>query len=425
MLSLDGNRSYAVPKSTTGGSLQTNLTWNTYNAPLTATGPNSDTTSFSYDAYARPNQRTEANGAITTLTYTTSPDVMTQATTGARWTRTYSDGFGRTMRVVSGYTNGGTDTVVSTVDTKYAPCACSPIGKLWKTSMPYGPGGAVRWVEHEYDAIGRTVKVTQPEASLGAGSAGMTTYSYVANTVTVTDPAGKWKKSVSDVLGNLVSVIEPNPAGGADYVTDYTYSVFGKLLTASMTRPGYGGGSAVTQTRTWVYNANVQLTSVRHPESSTVANPSTRYAYNADGSILWTKDAKDQRVEFTYDTDGRVTERRRYYANGGEDTCGRVKYYYNTQSFAAGFTQNATGRLAATQTGCAGAGPGEVIEIYSYTAAGAVTKKRLRLVRPGGTVDKDVTYGYGTDGKLATVLYPGATIPYSYTYECAGRPAES
>ena len=118
--------------------------------------------------------------------------------------------------------------------------------------MPYGPGGAVRWVEHEYDAIGRTVKVTQPEATLGAGSAGMTTYSYVANTVTVTDPAGKWKKSVSDVLGNLVSVIEPNPAGGADYVTDYTYSVFGKLLTASMTRPGYGGGSAVTQTRTWV-----------------------------------------------------------------------------------------------------------------------------------------------------------------------------
>ncbi len=266
--------------------------------------------------------------------------------------------------------------------------------------------------------------MTQPEASQGAGSAGMTTYSYVANTVTVTDPAGKWKKSVSDVLGNLVSVIEPNPAGGADYVTDYTYSVFGKLLTATMTRPGYGGGSAVTQTRTWVYNANVQLTSVRHPESSTVANPSTRYAYNADGSILWTKDAKDQRVEFTYDTDGRVTERRRYYANGGEDTCGRVKYFYNTQSFAAGFTQNATGRLAATQTGCAGAGPGEVIEIYSYTAAGAVTKKRLRLVRPGGTVDKDVTYGYGTDGKLATVLYPGATIPYSYTYDAMDRPTK-
>ncbi len=76
---MDENRNYAVPKSTTGGSLQTNLTWNTYNAPLTATGPNSDTTSFSYDAYARPNQRTEANGAITTLTYTTSPDVITQA----------------------------------------------------------------------------------------------------------------------------------------------------------------------------------------------------------------------------------------------------------------------------------------------------------------------------------------------------------
>ena len=68
---------------------------------------------------------------------------------------------------------------MSTVDTKYAPCAFSPIEKLWKTSMPYGPGGAVRWVEHEYDAIGRTVKVTQPEATLGAGPAVTRTRTWV------------------------------------------------------------------------------------------------------------------------------------------------------------------------------------------------------------------------------------------------------
>ena len=33
-----------------------------------------------------------------------------------------------------------------------------------------------------------------------------------------------------------------------------------------------------------------------------------------------------------------------------------------------------------------------------------------------GTMDEDVAYTYGADGKLATVLYPDATIPYTYTY---------
>jgi len=52
-------------------------------------------------------------------------------------------------------------------------------------------------------------------------------------------------------------------------------------------------------------------------------------------------------------------------------------------------------------------------EMYSYNAAGAVTKKRLRIVRSTGTVDKDVTYGYGADGKPTTVLYPGTSVPYT------------
>ena len=85
---MDENRNYAVPKTMSGGSLQTSMTWNTYNAPLTATGPNTDTTSFSYDAYARPASRTEANGAVTTLTYSTAPH-FTLATTGTRWTKSY------------------------------------------------------------------------------------------------------------------------------------------------------------------------------------------------------------------------------------------------------------------------------------------------------------------------------------------------
>ena len=83
--------------------------------------------------------------------------------------------------------------------------------------MPDAPAGAAQWTEYFYDALGRTVEVRQP-----AGS-GSTRTEYLGNTVKVTDPAGKWKKSEIDAMGNLTQVWEPQPAGGADYETVYTY----------------------------------------------------------------------------------------------------------------------------------------------------------------------------------------------------------
>jgi YD repeat-containing protein len=220
------------------------------------------------------------------------------------------------------------------------------------------------------------------------------------------------------VEGHLVKVTEPNPEGGL-LDTTYTYSDLGQLLTVNMTRGG------VTQTRTWAYDAvkRERLVSVTHPESGT-----TLFSYNNDGTVAEKRDAKMQKLVYEYDADanGRLKLVKRLLAGGNEDICQRVTYHYDTQTFAAGFTQNANGRVAAVETGCVGQGAGSLIEIYSYTPAGAVTKKRLRVERQSGTVvNKDFVYGYGADGKLATVLYPGASVPFTYTYKCAGRPAES
>jgi len=251
------------------------------------------------------------------------------------------------------------------------------------------------------------VQVKQPNNS------GTTTYSYSGIVTTVTDPAGKWKTFENDALGNLVKVTEPRPGGG-DYVSLYTYSELGQLLTTSMTRPGKGSslGTDVTQTRTWVYDSMTQrLSSVYNPENGT------------DGSVLLKTDQKGQRTKAEYDTNGRVTATRRYAnaSDASENLCGKVSVYYDSQTFNTSFTLNATGRVAATETGCENVGVGKVIEMYSYTAAGAVTKKRLRIVRSTGTVDKDVTYGYGADGKPSTVLYPGTSAPYTYTYDLMDR----
>jgi hypothetical protein len=217
--------------------------------------------SFSDNLYAGPGSRTEANGRVTTFTYSTAAPHWSRATSGSRWTQSYVDGFGRVTKTETGH---GQSTVVSVVDSVYGPCACSPLGKLVKQSLPHAPGGAVSWTEYVYDALGRTVEVRQP------GGSGSTLTVYEGNTVKVTDPAGKWKKTETDAMGKLTRVWEPRPGSGADYETSYSYSVLGQLLTVTMTRPGYkvGDPATVTQTRNWVYDSSTQrLISVTHPES--------------------------------------------------------------------------------------------------------------------------------------------------------------
>jgi hypothetical protein len=102
----------------------------------------------------------------------------------ARWVKTSLDGLGRTIRVERGHGS----TVVSISDTEYAPCACSPVGRVKRVSMPYAPRGTVHWTGYEFDASGRTTKVTPP------GNMGFTSYVYEGNTVRVIEPGGPSRK---------------------------------------------------------------------------------------------------------------------------------------------------------------------------------------------------------------------------------------
>ena len=193
-------------------------------------------------------------GAGTTTTYNdaASPPTIVSTING-RWTRQTLDGVGRAVLTETGY---GT-TTVSQAETVYGPCGCSPLGKMIKQAVPHAPGAQPAYTVYSYDSIGRTTSVVAPDG------ASTTTYLYQGNTVTVTDAAGKWKKFTSDALGNLVQVNEPNPAGGADYVTSYTYDLLGHLTGVNMPRP------TGTQTRSFVYSGNY-LTSATNSENGTV-----------------------------------------------------------------------------------------------------------------------------------------------------------
>ena len=416
---------FAAPtRITPGGNLNlaTNGTYNSFLAPTSVTGPNGAVTGFSYDALARPSGVSSPHGATTVYTYTNGPPATRtatvtvtippppfgQPTTTQRWTRTTYDGLGREVLVESGDSAG----TKSIVNMEYGPCACSPLGRVKRVSQPYAPGGTVYWTVYSYDALGRTTRIDHP------GGSGYTAYLYEGNAVTVTDPAGKWKKYISDVFGNLVQVTEPAPEGG-QHQTYYTYDLLNHLTQVTMPR------GAVAQTRSFNYEAGThRMLSATHPESGT-----TTYAYNADGTLLSKTTAANRTTTYTYDGLKRVT-----LADRSGDDCLRTEYYYDANPFDGAYTQNAWGRIAAVRyyvrrapggAGCLATQNATphltVTEMYTYTVGGRALKKRMRLNAGGADTDVESSYGYDNEGRMSGITYPESTS-YGYGFDGMRRP---
>ena len=387
----DASKDYAVPAVITpfnSATLATSMTWNSFLGLTQETGPNGASSAATYDGNARPQTSTSPHGASTTYEYNDT-ERWTKATTNGRWSKTTKDGLGRTVKVEAGDASG----TKSVVDSEYAACACSPLGKLWRVSQPHAPAAAAVWTTYTYDPLGRTTRVTLPDGS-------HTDYAYTGNTVQMTDAAGKWKRYTIDGVGNLVKVTEPVVGD-----TTYTYDAVNHLTQVAMTRDG------VTQTRTFVYDGATQrLSSATNPETGTVT-----YAYNADGTLQSKTDAKGQRIQSTYDDKQRVTQVSRF--NGQTETlCDRQVFTYDTED---AFTLNAKGRVAKESWGgetCAG---GSFSHTYSYTAAGLRTKKRLDVVREGETAASiNGQYGYDNEGRLTS------GDGFTYVYDTMGRTSQ-
>ncbi len=411
------NTNYAAPGTITTGSLSESLTWSAFLGLGSATGPNGDASSTTYDSYARPASSTSPAGAVTTYSYASSAPWTVTATTGGKFVKTTLDGFGRTIKSESG--NGST--VLSVVETTYDPCACSPMGKTSAVSMPHAPGAGAVWTSSTYDGLGRTTRVTNPDGS-------HKDYVYSGNTVQAADEAGAWKKYTQDAFGSLTQVEEPNPAGGS-FFTSYTYDLLGHLTGVSMPRP------SGTQTRTFNYTGAF-LMSATNPETGTVT-----YTYS-QSRLASKTDAKGQRTEYSYDDKDRVTQIRHYPNGVSEDTCQRVDLTYDSN---AGFTYLA-GRLATrVYHSCVDpnniGNPGnpkltDFTEMYGYSQAGQVTNKRLRVARTLTNQyqqqvvvqrDLDGSWTYDSEGKMTSVTYPaGSAGPvagtYTVGYDAMSRP---
>jgi RHS repeat-associated protein len=425
---------YAFPTSTTSA-VPDPTNQRATNTPLTSstvydystghvtssTDANAKTTTAQYaDALDRLTRVDQPDGGRTTYTYVDQhqcgPYVETRTLLDSSGREIddfqFFDGLGRGYLAESN-DPGDASNPWRRVDTQY-----DALGRVWRVSNPYRSTGCTsalnpsgRWTTSGYDALGRVTSVTMPDGA-------MVISSYVGNQVTVTDQAGKARRSVSDALGRLRQVVE-DPAGLA-YQTNYDYDALGNLRQVVQDQPPnaqYPQG--VQQRRYFMYDSLSRLIRAKNPEqaagsvASNLTDPVTgnaqwsmAYGYDAGGNLTARVDARNVTTTYTYDNLNRATITD--YSDGTAE-------HIFTYDFAA----NGRGRLYYSyDTGATGG----IDYVPSYDAMGRPTRREAAFYVQGSgfVANYATTRTYDLSGNVATQVYPsGHTVLYSY--DAAGR----
>jgi RHS repeat-associated protein len=328
-------------------------------------------TSFAYD---------DANRTITTTS-----DLNTN-NDNALMSKVLYDGLGRTTETRQ-YESGS-----NYIATKQNYDA---LGRAYQASNPYRPWQAESpvWTISAFDSLSRVTSVTAPHISVA-------TSSYYGNSVTVTDQAGKARKTVSDAAGRLIQVYEDPSV--VNYLTSYSYDALNDLTTVSQG----------VQTRSFVYDSLKRLTSATNPESGTVS-----YIYDNSGNLLTRTDARSITTTIVYDALNRPTTK------SYNDGTPAVAYFYDGQSLPLGapsFDRGySTGALVATTYGGTSAGT-----YRGYDAA----RRIVRQYQQTDAVNYLVEASYFANSSLQNETYPsvpgyGDRRVVSYTNDGAGRTA--
>ncbi len=258
------------------------------------------------------------------------------------------------------------------------------------------------WAESTYDLLGR---VTLVATSDGA----QVTTAYSGNAVTATDQAGKKRRSITDALGRMQRVDEPDSNGNLDYSAggpfQPTYYQYDALNNLTLVTQG-------VQTRTFVYDSLSRLTSAANPESGTIS-----YGYDNNGNLTSKMDARSITTSFVYDELNRPTSRS--YTNDPQSTP-PVYYFYDNQSLPTGapsFSRGySTGRLVAVTYGNSSSNG----TYRSYDVLGRVTQQFQQT----DGVNYQVDAAYNLANIMAIETYPGVSgnrRAVNYYFDAAGR----
>jgi RHS repeat-associated protein len=367
---------------------------------LTSTDPNNVKTTLTYDNMGRP--LTSQTGSLPATTYvyhdydnhSTFTPWTTQVCSPVQGTstscqNTILDSLGRTK---TAQLLDGTGALYSATDTQY-----DPFGRAYKTSNPY-TSSALYWTQLAFDVLGRLTTTTLPDNSVSS-------LAYSDNTVTSTDPANVQRKGVSDGLGRLTSLFEPDPSSGNSLTqqTSYSYNTLGQLTQVNQ-------GS---QSRSFSYDALGRLSSATTPETGTVCygtysgSTCQQNGYDLYNNLLQRTDPRGVVTNYMYDglnrlvgityptvPSGVAPMPNLCKANGAASNNANVCYAYGTTTSSFN-----NGRLVSTvdPTGS---------ESYTYDQYGNIT----HLSKTIDTTTYNIGYSYNYGNQVIQTTYPSGRI---------------
>ena len=353
---------------------------------------NGQITMYSYDPMGRVSEVDHPDGGRTTASYTAfAPLSMTAKTfqngSQAVVGQTIADGLGRTTQQILTAPEGQicTETFydavgsISATNNPRLGCANSPVSGA---SLAYG-----------YDALGRKTLQTNEDGTT-------VQWNYSGPSVTTTDEAGHPTQRVSDGLGRLVQVLEPNAQNAPSLPTNYSYDGFGNLW--NVTQAGASGETA--RTRSFTYNGFSQLITASNPETGIVCygqgNGCTG-GYDLNGNLVAKTDADGNPIGYIYDAVNRLVRK------NASDMGATLTYDQGP---------NGIGRLTShSKNGVSG-------EAYAYDAMGRTVATSWCKYLPGNGCQNQagMQVQYDLAGNLTQLTYPDGRV-LSQKWDSAGR----
>ncbi|HEY0458622.1 MAG TPA: RHS repeat-associated core domain-containing protein [Pyrinomonadaceae bacterium] len=232
------------------------------------------------------------------------------------WKAAYNwfDGLGRTVKTQSIDSDGD---IFS--ETEY-----DTTGRVKRSTNPYRTGETKFWTENFYDDLSRVIKVrTADNAEVLTAYLLATSGNQIGTVTTVTDQAGKLRRSITNALGQLIRVDEPfeTKDGNGNVInvalgtidtpaqpTYYKYNPLGKMIEVLQG----------VQKRHFLYDSLGRLLRIRQPEQevnsalnlsgdeTTNSQWTAGFSYDANGNILTATDAKNLTITNAYDALNRL-----------------------------------------------------------------------------------------------------------------------
>lgn len=249
-----------------------------------------------------------------------------------------------------------------------------------------------------------------------------------ANRTLVTDQAGKQRRSVTNALGQLIRVDEPDASGNLGTIesptqpTHYYYDTLGKMV-----RVNQG-----VQNRYFMHDSLGRLLRVRQPEQTvntalnTSGNPDNNswtigFTYDNNGNLLTSRDANNVVITSTYDALNRPLTRS--YSDSTptvtytyDDTAnvpfskGRLTKVFSTVSETRYTEYDEMGRLEKSEQRT----DGEVYPSeYKYNLAGALIEQKY----PSGRVVKNMLDASGDISNISSRVHNGPFKNYASNFE--------